>query len=366
MAELEKAAAKMIAAGFHGMALSPELEKILDRGVGAVVLFKRNVESAKQVAQLCSDIQMHAGRPVLIAVDQEGGRVARLRNGFTPIPSMRALGASGDGQLAFDIGRVLARELRAVNIHMDLAPVLDVDSNPANPVIGDRSFGSDPQVVSKMAVALLRGLQDNGVAACGKHFPGHGDTSQDSHLDLPRLGHSMERLNQIELPPFRAAIGAGVSTIMTAHIIFEALDPAHPATMSKPVLDGLLRRQMRFDGVIISDALEMKAIADNYAFNEVIIKGANAGIDLFAICDEPDLQHQAIDTLAAAVRTGKISEHQIVQANQRIDRLLQRYVRPPTEGESLGVLNSPQHRAIVERLMAASPSGIDPTEKPIT
>jgi beta-N-acetylhexosaminidase len=363
MSDLERSAAKMIAAGFHGTTLTPDLEKIIDRGISAVILFGRNVQNPKQVAQLCSDIQMHAGRPILIATDQEGGRVARLRTGFTPVPSMRALGTSGDPQLAFDIGQLLARELRAVNIHMDLAPVMDVDSNPANPVIGDRSLGPDPDTVSRMGTALIRGLQSSGVAACAKHFPGHGDTSQDSHHDLPRLPHPMSRLEESELKPFRSAIAAGVSSIMTAHIIFEALDPTHPATMSYPVLDGLLRKQLRFDGVIISDALEMKAIADNFPFDQVIIKGANAGLDLFAICDEPDLQHQAIDTLAAAVRTGKLSQNQITQSNQRVDKLLRQYVRPPTESDSLSILNSPDHRRIVDRLLASSTTGIDPTEQ---
>jgi beta-N-acetylhexosaminidase len=363
MSELEQSAARMIAAGFHGTTLTDELQKVLDRGVSAVILFGRNVQNAKQVAQLCSDIQMYAGRPVLIATDQEGGRVARLKNGFTPIPSMRALGGSGDTQLAFEIGQLLARELRAVNIHMDLAPVMDVDSNSANPVIGDRSLGADPETVSQMGTAVIRGLQSAGVAACAKHFPGHGDTSQDSHHDLPRLPHAMDRLEQIELKPFRSAIGAGVSTIMTAHIIFEALDATHPATMSRAVLTGLLRERLRFDGVIISDALEMKAIADNFPFDQVIIKGANAGLDLFAICDEPDLQHQAIDTLAAAVRTGKLSQNVLTQANQRVDRLIRQYVRPPTESDSLSILTSPEHRRIVNRLLSATATGVDPTEK---
>src|SRR6267142_3172383 len=163
MPDLERAVARMFAVGFDDKTVTPALGKLLDRGVGAVALFSRNVESPQQVARLCFDIQKHAGRPVLIAVDQEGGRVARLRNGFTAIPSMRAVGASGAETLAHSIGKVLAAELRAVNINMDFAPVTDVDSNPANPVIGDRSFGAEPALVARMGVALIRGLQAGGV-----------------------------------------------------------------------------------------------------------------------------------------------------------------------------------------------------------
>lgn len=362
MSDLDRAVSKMFAIGFDGKIVTPALGKLLDRGIGAVALFSRNIESPQQVARLCFDIQQRAGRPVLIAVDQEGGRVARLRNGFTPVPSMRSLGATDDAQLAQDIGRLLAAELKAVNIHMNFSPVMDVDSNPANPVIGDRSFASDPTTVAKMGTALLRGLQQNGVAACAKHFPGHGDTSKDSHFDLPTLPHPFSHLQETELPPFAAAIDAGVSAIMTAHIIFEAIDPALPATLSQAVVTKLLRQKMKFGGVIFSDALEMKAIADHFSIEETVVKGASAGLDILAICENPDLQNKAIDVLIAAARSGKISENQIASANRRIDELITQYVRPPSPHPNLSVLNSPQHRAIVERI-ATVPLGPDPTER---
>src|SRR5882672_1358422 len=262
MADLESAVAKMFAIGFDGKTLTPSLAKLLDRGVSAVALFSRNIESPQQVARLCFDIQKRAGRPILIAVDQEGGRVARLRNGFTPIPSMRALGETRDERLAEKIGRLIAAELRAVNISMNFAPVMDVDSNPANPVIGDRSFGADPALVARMGAALIGGLQNGGVAACAKHFPGHGDTSKDSHLDLPSLPHTAARLQQVELPPFAAAIEAGVAAVMSAHVVFDVIDPENPATLSRAVITDLLRQELKFEGVTISDALEMRAISD--------------------------------------------------------------------------------------------------------
>jgi beta-N-acetylhexosaminidase len=320
------------------------------------------VESPQQVARLCFDIQKRAGRPVLIAVDQEGGRVARLRKGFTAIPSMRAVGALGDEELAEKIGRLIAAELRAVNIHLNFGPVMDVDSNPANPVIGDRSFGADAELVARMGVAMLRGLQGGGVAGCAKHFPGHGDTSKDSHFDLPKLTHGMERLEEVELAPFAAAIGMGVSAIMTAHIVFEALDRQWPATLSSAVLTGLLRGKMKFSGVIVSDALEMKAIADHFAIEEVVVRGANAGVDLLAICEDPDLQNRAIDALVAAAGAGSVGQVVIKNANRRVQRLISQNVGAARESADLSVLDSAEHRAIVERISSV-PVGPDPTER---
>src|SRR5437016_5318116 len=241
-------------------------------------------------------------------MDQEGGRVKRLGGGtFTDVPSARAIGHAGDATLARQIGALLARELRAVNCDWDLAPVLDVDTNPKNPVIADRSFGPDPQLVARVGAAIIEGLQSNGIAACGKHFPGHGDTWQDSHHVLPALDHDLNRLMQIELPPFQSAIEAGVATIVTSHILFKNIDAEVPATMSRPILQGILREKLGFSGLIVSDDLEMKAIADNFGIEQTIIRGANAGIDLFFICHNLSLQQEAIDLLVRAVERGEVS-----------------------------------------------------------
>jgi beta-N-acetylhexosaminidase len=293
--------------------------------------------------------------------------VQRLREPFTIIPPMRAVGQAGDAGLAYELGRVLARELRAVNVDMDLAPVLDVDTNPANPVIGARSFGRTPQLVSEMGVALLRGLQDAGVAACAKHFPGHGDTSQDSHHDLPRLEHAMDRLESVELIPFRAAIGAGVAAIMSAHVIFTPIDAARPATLSRPVLDGLLRKQLGFAGPIVSDAMEMKAIADHFGFADAIVRGADAGIDLFMVCHSAAQQNEAIDALVHAVERGDLSRERLDDAGRRLDALFARYVKPPRRGPLPERIGSAEHRAVAHRVTqrvdaAALAVGHDPTE----
>ncbi len=343
MIDLEQAAARMICVGFAGRDFSPELQELLRRGVSSVILFTRNFESPPQIADLCWQIKNFVDRPVLICIDQEGGRVQRFGPPFTTVPSMGEIGRKNDPAFARRIGRVMARELRSVNIDMNLAPVLDVNSNPANPVIGERSFSNNPQVVAQLGCALIDGLQSSGMAACGKHFPGHGDTCVDSHLDLPLLPHKMDRLNRIELPPFEAAVNSGVAAIMCAHVMFEAIDPEVPATMSQAVIDGLLRKRFGFDRVVCSDDMEMKAIADHFGIKDAVSRGAAAGIDLFFVCKEHDLQHAAIDALIKAVRSDEVSSNRIAQANRHLDVLFDRFVRPPSRWseQSASLLGDP-------------------------
>lgn len=367
MPDLDRLVAGLFCVGFPGTTLPPEVEELQRRGVSGAILFRRNVEDPAQFAALCAELKQRAGRPFLTSVDQEGGRVMRLRAPFSEVPPMRALGAIGDEALAEAVGKVLGAELRVANVDLDYAPVLDVDTNPANPVIGDRSFGRTPELVGRMGAALIRGLQGAGVAACGKHFPGHGDTSQDSHLALPRLAHPLERLQQVELPPFEMAVRAGVASIMTAHVIFEPLDPDYPATMSRPALDGILRDRMGYDGVVISDDLEMKAIADHYGIEEAVVRGVNAGVDLFLVCHDAELQHRAIDLLAAAVRRGDVPRERIEQARRRVDALIARWVQPPATTDWRQVVGCAAHREVIDRVRSAAATwaqapGRDPTE----
>jgi beta-N-acetylhexosaminidase len=368
MMNLERAAAKMVCAGFHGTTVPDELAELIDRGAGGVVFFSRNVESPQQFADLAADLKDRAGnRPLLTSIDQEGGRVMRLREPFTIIPPMRAVGAAGDEPLAREVGRVLGRELRAVNIDMNLAPVLDVDTNPDNPVIGARSFGRDADLVARMGCALLRGLQDEGVAACGKHFPGHGDTSQDSHHDLPALNHPLERLLTVELRPFKAAIAAGVAAIMSAHVIFRPIDDKFPATLSEAVLGGLLRKRLMYHGVIISDAMDMKAIADHYGFDDAIVRGARAGIDLFMLCHSHEQQRRAIEVIVKAVERHDLPVERVAEAGERLDRLCAKFVKPPTRGPLPPFIGSEEHRAVARRVIDLSDPtshavAFDPTE----
>jgi beta-N-acetylhexosaminidase len=362
MPDVQFLAARMFGVGFHTTSVPAEIDSLLARGVSSVILFSRNVQHPSQVRNLCADLKTRAARPLMIGIDQEGGRVRRLREGFTEIPSMRAVGKANDPQLAREIGGVLARELRAVNIDLDFAPTLDVDTNPNNPVIADRSLGASPQLVATLGCALIEGLQTNGVAACGKHFPGHGDTNIDSHKDLPRMKHDMERLNRIELLPFEAAVKCGVAMIMTAHVIFEPIDPKYPSTMSHAVMQGILRDRMGFGGVIVSDDLEMKAIASYFKTEEVIIRCVNAGVDLLMICHNHKLQHQAIDLLTQAVSRGDVPLARLEESNRRLDALMSQYVRPPTR-ENLSILASPEHKAIAQRVKElATQRSPDPTE----
>ncbi|MCS7034265.1 MAG: beta-N-acetylhexosaminidase, partial [Phycisphaerae bacterium] len=291
--------------------------------------------------------------------------VMRLRGRFTDIPPMRDVGRVNDIDLARSVGLVLGKELRAVNIDMDFAPVMDVDTNPRNPVIGDRSFGSNPQVVTTMGLALAQGLQSAGVAACAKHFPGHGDTNSDSHYTLPVLDLSIERLEQVELVPFAAAVRAGVPAMMTAHVIYSQIDPDFPATMSQKIIDGILRRRLKFEGVVMTDDLEMRAIAEHYGVEQAILRGIAAGVDVFMICHDHALQHRAIDRLIDAAESGEVPPEAIRAANHRLDQLMARFSHP-AHGGDLSVIGCNDHVTIAYavRQLAGSTSttGADPTD----
>jgi len=339
----------MFMVGFSGLEPGADFSSLVDAGVFGAVLFQRNLGDAKSVADLCRSLKSSAKRPLALAVDQEGGRVTRLRGvPFTSLPPMRAIGVQGDAALARRVGRLLAYELRAVGFDWDFAPVLDVDTNPANPVIGDRSFSRDQELVARLGVALAQGLEEGGVASCGKHFPGHGDTVQDSHLTLPRLPHGLERLREIELLPFKAYARAGLAAVMTAHVVFEAIEPRLPATLSPEVLDGILRNELGFAGVLVSDDLEMKAIADHYAIAEVVRRGALAGVDLFLLCHNAKLQFEAIEALIRSVESGAVEKGRIADANCRLDRLEQRFVCAPEDRSA--TLSSPEHLALAAGL----------------
>lgn len=289
-------AASLVMIGFDGPDLPDDARSLIAAGIGGVILFARNAGPPEAVRTLCETIHAAAPRPLLLAVDQEGGEVQRFTDGFTDIPAMRTVDASK----APGIGETLARELRAVGVNFDLAPVLDVDTNPQNPVIGARSFSANPQEVARCAGAVIEALQSGGVAACGKHFPGHGDTTVDSHHDLPVVDHDRARLDAIELVPFRAAAAAGVAAIMTAHVVVRSIDRERPATLSPHVL-GILRREIGFTGLIVSDDLEMDAIAERHDVADAAVAAIGAGVDLVLCCHRIDRQRRVIDRLAEAI-----------------------------------------------------------------
>jgi beta-N-acetylhexosaminidase len=359
---LDAQCAGLFTVGFPGLTPSPELLELVRRGVYGVILFGRNVENAEQVAELSATLKRAAGkRPLLISIDQEGGRVARLRSpqGFTELPPMRALGGLGDAALAREVGSLLARELRAVGIDQDYAPVVDVDSNPKNPVIGDRSFSRDPAKVAELGAAFIQGMQSTGVAACAKHFPGHGDTSQDSHKDLPRLSHDIDRLLAVELPPFQAAARAGVASVMTAHVVFDALDAKLPATLSRPVMS-LLRERCGFTGAALSDDLEMKAVAEHFPLEQAVTASLSAGVDGLLVCHRSDVQNQAIDIARKAVESGRLPSSRIAEASARISGLLKFAGPPPDPKRARELLRTPTHLALAARIPGKT-RGADPT-----
>lgn len=368
MSDIETAVAKMFWVGFHGTTPSDDLMRLLDRGVGGVVLFARNIESPRQAATLISQLKKHAGRPLAVAIDHEGGRVMRVESPFTQTPPMRVLGKIGDESLVRDVGRLFARELRAVGFDMDFAPVLDVDTNAANPVIAGRSFGGDPELVARMGRALAEGLQAEGMAACAKHFPGHGDTAEDSHKDLPRLSHGEDRLRSVELPPFVKACQAGVASVMISHVIYEAWDNEFPATMSRPIIDGLLRREMGYDGLVVSDDLEMKAIVNHFGVNPAVVKAAEAGMDVLLACHSADVMHGAIDTLIEAAGRDETLAAMVAEANRRQDTFNTLYTRGPVDSPDQSVIGCDEHKRIAERMFSyaendvSSTKTIDPTD----
>jgi beta-N-acetylhexosaminidase len=357
---LQAQCARMFMVGFPRPELDRGLADMIAEGVFGAILFARNVGTAKDVASLCREIKERAGRPFALAVDQEGGRVARLRGPpFAPLPPMRQLGLSGDAILAERCGRLLALELRAVGFDWDFAPVLDVDTNPKNPVIGDRALHREAAEVARLGAALARGLEMGGVASCGKHFPGHGDTSQDSHLTLPRLPHDLDRLRRVELVPFRAYAEEKLAAIMTAHVLFDAIDPGVPATMSRRALQEVLREELGFEGVIVSDDLEMKAISDHYPLEEAVARGTLAGVDLFLVCHRAESQHRAIEALVRAVESGRVPRHCVEESNRRLDALGGRFAHPPEDCWAL--LGSAEHQRLAGGLSSLR-RGPDPTE----
>ena len=293
------------------------------------MLFGRNLNEASidEAAALTERVRSANAGPLLVCLDHEGGRVRRSETcGLSAVAAMRRVGELDDSELARDVGRLFAMELRRIGVDLDFAPVVDVDTNPANPVIGDRSFGRDPQQVARLASAVIEGLQGGGVAACAKHFPGHGDTHQDSHHTLPRLPHDRERLDAVELLPFRAAADAGVASIMSAHVVFEALDPTLPATMSRPAID-VLRQDIGYAGLVATDCLEMHAITDDFGVERAVVAAMNAGVDWLLVSHTPERQLAAHAAIVKAVVDGEMGEQRVTEAASRVESVATRYAR---------------------------------------
>lgn len=314
---------------FSGPVVTPELlDALTTTRASGVILFANNISTPAALYELSQTLQSQAAAlglsPLLIAIDQEGGNVSRLPAPFTTVPSQMAQAATGDATTAYQCAAITGQQLRAFGINTDFAPVLDVNNNPDNPVIGVRSFGSETELVVEFGLAALRGYRDAGVIATVKHFPGHGDTAIDSHLGLPTLRHPRARLDALELAPFVAAFAAGAPALMTAHIVFEALDTL-PATLSAPILRDLLRAELGFDGLIFTDALEMRAIADSYGPVEASLLSKAAGADVLLPLGPLAEQVTVAQALVAAVEDGRLERELFVATTRRLEALRATY-----------------------------------------
>ncbi len=342
-------------AGFAGTSLTVELRALArEFSLGGVVYFARNVQEPAQVAEVSREIvTLTTGLAPWVAVDQEGGRVARFRRGFTLWPPMATLGRSGDVELARQFARALAAELRAVGVTLDFAPVLDVFTNPKNTVIGDRALAQRAEDVATLGVAVIEALQQGGIAACGKHFPGHGDTLVDSHHDLPLVEHDPDRLRRVEFVPFRAAIAAGVASLMSCHVLVPAFDETQPGTLSPLIVQGLMRDELGFDGLIFTDDMEMKAISARMPVPDACVAAIAAGCDAVLVCSgNHDLQAATIERLIRAVERGDLPYARVEQALVHQRRAKERFLAtaPTPTGPLTQVLATDAHQAVADQM----------------
>ncbi len=348
MFTIEEKVGQLMMVGFEGTTLPSHIKSWLQTGrIGGVYLFARNVESPQQVKQLVDDCHAAAKYPILVGIDQEGGIVARLREGFTESPGAMALGASGDTELAEEVAYMMGQELLAMGINWNFAPVADITHNIDNPSVGTRSIGTDKQQVSQFVQAQIRGFQRAGVIATVKHFPGLGNTATDTHDALARISGSVDYLYEQDLIPFRGAIETGVACVMTTHVLFEELDNEHPTTLSPIVLDKLLRTEIGYDGAVCTDCMEMKAITDAYGAAESAILTILAGVDMVMFSHTQERQEIAYQAVLSALQSGRISEERIDQSVARIQKLKKqyKYENPP----SLDIITSKPHQEIAQR-----------------
>jgi beta-N-acetylhexosaminidase len=356
--DVRRQAGQLAMAGFAGHSIPADLRLLAKEfDLGGIILFARNVESPEQVAEVAREAQSLVKElPLWVSVDQEGGRVARLRSPFTLWPPMRTLGRSGDEQLVARFARALAAELKAVGINLDYTPVLDILTNPSNPVIGDRALAEKPEDVARLGRVIIETLQAEGIAACGKHFPGHGDTSTDSHFELPLIEHPPDRLEAVEFVPFRAAIDAGVAGIMTAHILVPALDDQNPGTLSSTIVDGLLKEKLGFGGMVMTDDIEMKAISARYATAQATVRAIAAGCDVVLMCGASQApQYEALEAIVHALEDGTLPLKRAEDALARHRRVKERFLAPPRphplEGRALrSLLGRAEHQAVAAEM----------------
>ncbi len=361
--DVERKLAQMFMLGFDGVELSPGTKEFLrDYEPGGVIYFSRNYETPALVWELSESIQNTRPSdnplPLIISVDHEGGKVQRFKKPFTHFPEPMILGEIDSPKLAFDVANVMARELRAVGVNLDFHPLCDIHTRPSNPVIGRRAFGMDPEMVSKMASAMVRGFIANRMISCVKHYPGHGDTTVDSHLELPKMDVSWEELKEREVIPFQRAIKSKVDMIMTAHILNKSLDPIYPATLSYSTLTNGLRKELRYNKLIITDDMQMDAVAKYFGDDDMIALAINAGADIILYRDE-EQGRRAMDTAFKFLRDGRITEEQVEAAYARIKEVKERVLLPydPGKIEDISkIVGCAEHQKVLEEVLERSQS----------
>jgi len=345
---LEEKLGQMLMVGFHGHKAPDYILDWLGAGrIGGVILFARNVDSPHQLAELTKTLHSAAKYPILIAIDQEGGTVARLRAGYTESPGAMALGAADDPKLTEQVSGVLATELRALGINWNLAPAIDLTHNIHNPSVGTRSIGSDPEHVTRHAMAQVNGFQSNGVAATAKHFPGKANTPIDPHVELPVIEGRLEEMWDTDLVPFREVCDHGVAAVMITHVQFKDIEPTYPSTLSSRIISGLLRKKMGYRGLVTTDCMEMKAVTNKYGPGESAALAAIAGANTILFSHTRVYQEEAYDALLEATESGRLTERQIDYSVQKIWEVKQRYPaepRPP-----LSVIRQSSHLEITLR-----------------
>lgn len=332
---------QMVMVGLEGYAVDDKARSLINEyKVGGFVLFGYNVQSSGQLLALINYLKITNSRgkaPLFIAVDEEGGRVSRMPPNIRDIPSSGAIGKVNSRELSYQVGRTIAEEIKAFGFNMDFAPVLDINSNPDNPVIGDRAFGSNAEVVSRLGVQTMKGLQTAGVISVVKHFPGHGDTSVDSHLGLPIVNHDLNRLRGFELVPFNAAVKNNADAVMIAHILLSKVDPQNPASMSKTIITDILRNQMKFNGVVFTDDMTMGAIVKNYDIGAAAVKAVNAGADIVLVCRGYRDETAVLEALKNAAVGGAIPAGRIDESVYRILKLKGQYGLTDSRKNQVGV-----------------------------
>lgn len=326
---LDEKIGQLVIVGLDGYTMNDNINNLIkENKVGGVILFSKNAETSNGLVSLTNSLKTSNAQnktPLFISVDEEGGRVSRMPNEIKKLPSNKTIGKRNDGDFSYNIGKIIGEELKTFGFNMDFAPVLDINSNPNNPVIGDRSFGNSVNIVSNLGIKTMEGMIDSNIIPVVKHFPGHGDTSVDSHVGLPVVNKDLTQLNDFELLPFKEAIKDNVDAIMVSHILLNKIDVDFPASMSKVIITDILRESLKFQGVVITDDMTMGAIIKYYDIGDASVKSINAGSDLILVCHGYDNELKVVNSLKLAVQNKIITEDRLNESVYRILKLKEKY-----------------------------------------